>query len=106
MSISDMRMPEYNDTLTSAQKIGVRFFDQLPEPITREQAETVLVSPLSCIGILRFILQPVRTSFETTYPQNLKFSWEAASEFLHYCSAMCSHPFLAVEELQLREMSM
>jgi DNA polymerase beta len=43
MTLADMRKPEYHDTLTEAQKIGLRFINQLPEPVTREQAETVLV---------------------------------------------------------------
>lgn len=44
MSIADMRKPEYYDTLTTAQKVGLRFVDQITEPVTREQAEAVLVS--------------------------------------------------------------
>lgn len=43
MSLSDMAEPRYYDTLTAAQKIGLRFVDQISEPITRDQAETVLV---------------------------------------------------------------
>ncbi|KAF7985926.1 hypothetical protein HWV62_43846 [Athelia sp. TMB] len=42
MSLSDMAEPRYYDTLTPAQKIGLRFVDQISEPITRDQAETVL----------------------------------------------------------------
>lgn len=43
-SIADMRKPEYHSSLTSAQQIGLRFIDQIPKPITREQAETILVN--------------------------------------------------------------
>jgi len=43
MTLADMHKPEYHSTLTEAQKIGLRFVDQIPEPVTREQAETVLV---------------------------------------------------------------
>jgi DNA polymerase beta len=44
MTISDMRKSEFHKTLTEAQKIGLRFIDQIPEPVTREQAESALVN--------------------------------------------------------------
>lgn len=65
-----MRKPEYHDTLTEAQKIGLRFIDQLPESVTRAQAETVLVShmvmytPLLYLSWQDFIRENISSKFE------------------------------------------
>ena len=73
MTIADMHKPEYLDTLTTTQKVGLRFVDQIPEPVTREQAETVLVSSeriltyavLSQEKFQDFIRDHIDTKFES-----------------------------------------
>lgn len=44
-TIEDLRLPEFNSMLLPAMRVGLDFLDHLDKPVTREEAEIVLVSP-------------------------------------------------------------
>jgi DNA polymerase beta len=43
--ITDLHHPKHLAMLTPAMKIGLKYYDHLSEPVTREQAETTAVRP-------------------------------------------------------------
>ncbi|KAF5343216.1 hypothetical protein D9758_013424 [Tetrapyrgos nigripes] len=49
-SIQHLRLPEYTELLSSTQKINLRYFEHLREPVHRDESETVVAFIKSCLS--------------------------------------------------------
>jgi len=45
-SLADMQKPRYHKMLRPTMQVGLKYLDYIREPVTSEQAETVLVGSL------------------------------------------------------------